>query len=52
VRGSHGRVTRAEADCPVFITQQADLLAASPIHATDVCDLMLRHLDVRSPVLA
>jgi len=52
VRGSHGRVTRAEADCPVFITQQADLLASSPIHATDVCDLMLRHLDVRSPVLA
>jgi predicted AlkP superfamily pyrophosphatase or phosphodiesterase len=43
VRGSHGLPTLPGSG-PLFMTERADLLSASAIDATDVCDLMLRHL--------
>jgi predicted AlkP superfamily pyrophosphatase or phosphodiesterase len=46
VRGSHGRVTAAANEGPLFVTRRTDLLAGPTIHATDVCDLILRHLTV------
>ena len=44
VRGSHGRVTEAVNESPLFATERTDLLDTSNIDATDVCDLILRHL--------
>jgi predicted AlkP superfamily pyrophosphatase or phosphodiesterase len=44
VRGSHGRVTAAANEGPLVVTRRTDLLAGPTIHATDVCDLILRHL--------
>ncbi len=44
VRGSHGRVTASPADGPLFMTQQTHLLGTEAIDATDVRDLILRHL--------
>jgi predicted AlkP superfamily pyrophosphatase or phosphodiesterase len=44
VRGSHGRVTASPADGPLFMTQQTHLLGTGAIDATDVRDLILRHL--------
>ncbi|MDP9367289.1 MAG: alkaline phosphatase family protein [Chloroflexota bacterium] len=43
VRGSHGVQTTPGAG-PLFVTQRPDLLGTSEIHATDVCGLILRHL--------
>jgi predicted AlkP superfamily pyrophosphatase or phosphodiesterase len=44
VKGSHGRPTDDAADGAVLISSDADLLPAGPIAATDVKDLILRHV--------
>ena len=49
VRGSHGRVTEAAAEGPLFVTERTDLLDAAIIDATDVCELLLRHLAADAP---
>lgn len=46
VRGSHGRIPDDPAHGPLLITRQADLLGDSEPAATDVHDLILRHLGV------
>ncbi len=43
VRGSHGVLTAPGAG-PLFVTQRLDLLRTSEIDATDVCGLILSHL--------
>ncbi len=43
VRGSHG-VPTAPGAAPLFVTERADLLKTPSIEATDVCSLILRHL--------
>jgi predicted AlkP superfamily pyrophosphatase or phosphodiesterase len=48
VRGSHGLPTSPGAG-PLFMTQRRDLLASQAIDATDVCGLILRHLQAESP---
>jgi predicted AlkP superfamily pyrophosphatase or phosphodiesterase len=47
VRGSHGCVTAAPANGPLFMTRQTHLLEPESIAATDVCHLILRHLHGR-----
>jgi predicted AlkP superfamily pyrophosphatase or phosphodiesterase len=44
VKGSHGRADTAEGMGPVFISSEPDLVPQGPIDATDVKDLMLRHV--------
>jgi predicted AlkP superfamily pyrophosphatase or phosphodiesterase len=44
VRGSHGRINAERDDCPLLITSAAQLLTGTHIAATDVCQLLLRHL--------
>ena len=44
VQGSHGRVTDRPEAGPVFITSEADLLPEGAVPATDVRNLVLRHL--------
>jgi len=44
VRGSHGAPVRDPADGAVLITSAADLLERKVLQATDVCDLILRHV--------
>jgi predicted AlkP superfamily pyrophosphatase or phosphodiesterase len=44
VKGSHGRVTDSPVEGPLFITQQGDLLDKRSIDATEVYDLILKHL--------
>ena len=46
VRGSHGRIPDDAAKGPLLMTRQTDLLGDGEIAATDVHDLILRHLDV------
>jgi predicted AlkP superfamily pyrophosphatase or phosphodiesterase len=48
VRGSHGIAPATPAAGPLFITQQAGLLEADTIAATDVCGLILRHLGIEN----
>ncbi len=43
VRGSHGRVTQDE-DAPVLLSNAPDLLPEGEVAATDVFDLLLRHV--------
>ncbi|MBA3450941.1 MAG: alkaline phosphatase family protein [Chloroflexia bacterium] len=43
VRGSHGLPTSPGAG-PLLMTERADLLSASTMDATDVCSLIVRHL--------
>jgi predicted AlkP superfamily pyrophosphatase or phosphodiesterase len=43
VRGSHGLPTSPGAG-PLLMTERADLLSASTMDATDVCGLIVRHL--------
>jgi len=50
VRGSHGRIHSAPEDAPIFLTRQRDLLEATTIDATDVYNLILRHLTSDSTV--
>ena len=44
VKGSHGRITDREEDGPVFITSDSDLAPAGSVEATQVKDLILRHV--------
>jgi predicted AlkP superfamily pyrophosphatase or phosphodiesterase len=44
VRGSHGRVTDAPEEGPVFITDTPSLLTEDAVSALDVCDLLLAHV--------
>jgi predicted AlkP superfamily pyrophosphatase or phosphodiesterase len=45
VKGSHGRRTApADADAPLFVTKQTDLLASRELQSVDVHGLILRHL--------
>jgi hypothetical protein len=44
VRGSHGRRNHSTSDCPLFLTQEQDLLDSAAIEARDVYGLVLRHL--------
>lgn len=44
VKGSHGRVTDDPHDGPVFITDHAEFLGEGPVFATDVKDVLLRHV--------
>ena len=44
VRGSHGRRSVPDAEKPLLITQQTDLLKTSEIEATDVCDILWQHI--------
>jgi predicted AlkP superfamily pyrophosphatase or phosphodiesterase len=44
VKGSHGRPTDDAADGAVLISSDADLLPTGPIVATEVKDLILRHV--------
>ena len=44
VKGSHGRVTDAAADGPLFITSEPHLAADGPIAATAVKDAILAHV--------
>jgi predicted AlkP superfamily pyrophosphatase or phosphodiesterase len=46
VCGSHGDITTSSAESPLFITQQAHLLETEVIDATDVCNLILKHLQI------
>jgi predicted AlkP superfamily pyrophosphatase or phosphodiesterase len=44
VRGSHGRVTDNAADGPVFMTSEPSLLPEEHVSATDVKELVLKHV--------
>jgi predicted AlkP superfamily pyrophosphatase or phosphodiesterase len=46
VRGSHGAPPLDPAHGPVLATNEAGLLEQDHIAATDICDLILRHLDL------
>ncbi len=48
VRGSHGRLPASPEEGPLFITNAPELLDDGPIHATDVKELVLRHMFGRS----
>jgi len=44
VKGSHGRITDHSADGPLFMTSAPQLLEKDAIQATEVHDLLLRHV--------
>ena len=44
VRGSHGRLTDEPEDGPVFMSSEPGLLPSGDVSATDVKDLVLRHI--------
>jgi predicted AlkP superfamily pyrophosphatase or phosphodiesterase len=44
VKGSHGRLASSEADGPILISNRPDLLGDRSLEATDICDVMLKHL--------
>ena len=53
VKGSHGRSPLTPAQGPLLMTDQIDLLPAEPpLKATDVCQVILRHLDEKLGNLA
>jgi predicted AlkP superfamily pyrophosphatase or phosphodiesterase len=52
VKGSHGRIQDDPSKGPLLITRQADLLPHAGLAATDVHDLILRHLGVTVPAAA
>jgi len=45
VRGSHGHITTSTNEGPLFITHQTHLVDTDIIEATDVCSLILKHLN-------
>ena len=49
IKGSHGRVPDDPAHGPLLMTREADRLESDDVAATDVHDLILRHLDVPVP---
>ncbi|RYZ04976.1 MAG: alkaline phosphatase family protein [Myxococcales bacterium] len=44
VKGSHGRITDREEDGPLFMSSAPELLPQERVSATDVKDLLLRHV--------
>jgi predicted AlkP superfamily pyrophosphatase or phosphodiesterase len=44
VKGSHGRVTDDPRQGPLFISNEPSLAGSGPLAATDVAELMLRHV--------
>ena len=52
VKGSHGRIPDDPSKGPLLMTRQADLLPDGDLAATDVHDLILRHLGVTVPAAA
>lgn len=44
VRGSHGRVSERPEEGPLFMSSIPDLVPAGEVHATEVKDLILRHV--------
>jgi hypothetical protein len=44
VKGSHGRLTDRPEDGPLFMTSTPELLPEGAVLATDVKQLLLRHL--------
>jgi predicted AlkP superfamily pyrophosphatase or phosphodiesterase len=44
VKGSHGRITDAADDGPVFISSEPALLPSGPVVATQVKDLIMQHV--------
>ncbi|MBD2339542.1 alkaline phosphatase family protein [Calothrix sp. FACHB-156] len=46
VRGSHGCVTTSLQEGPMFISHQTHLINEDIIPATDVCSLILQHLEI------
>ncbi|WP_445636260.1 Alkaline phosphatase family protein [Nostoc sp. DSM 114161] len=45
VRGSHGQISTSGNEGPLFITHQTHLVDSDIIEATDVCSLILKHLN-------
>ncbi len=45
VRGSHGSISTSPDEGPLFITHQTHLVDEHQIEATDVCSLILKHLN-------
>ncbi|NJL79552.1 MAG: alkaline phosphatase family protein [Richelia sp. RM2_1_2] len=50
VKGSHGCIPPTPDVAPLFITKKTDLLNSESIKPTDVCGLILQHLEMRSKV--
>ncbi|AQT62079.1 alkaline phosphatase family protein [Cellvibrio sp. PSBB023] len=44
VKGSHGLALPGADSTPIFMSTEAHLVPSEPIAATDVCDLLLRHV--------
>jgi predicted AlkP superfamily pyrophosphatase or phosphodiesterase len=47
VRGSHGCLPTSEAESPLCISRETELLKSNAIAPTDICSLILQHLDCR-----
>ncbi len=47
VRGSHGHITTSPNEGALFITHQTHLVDTNQIEATDVCSLILKHLNYK-----
>jgi predicted AlkP superfamily pyrophosphatase or phosphodiesterase len=45
IKGSHGRLASQPADGPMLMTQRGELLPANHIEPTDVCGVILKHLE-------
>jgi predicted AlkP superfamily pyrophosphatase or phosphodiesterase len=50
IRGSHGCIPLSPAAGPLFITQQTQFLDSESIKATNVCQLILKHLNNNFPL--
>lgn len=48
IKGSHGLLPLSPEQAPMVMTQEKDLLASSSLYATDIADLMLRHLGAQA----
>lgn len=47
VKGSHGRMTDLPEEGPLFMTRRPNLVKGDSLHATDVCEVILRHLGLK-----
>ena len=46
VKGSHGRAAGTAGTGPVLLTRNGELLMGTVIEATDVCGVILKHLEI------
>ncbi|NEM99158.1 alkaline phosphatase family protein [Pontibacter burrus] len=51
VKGSHGRVPEDKGEWPVLLTKNRKLVSQHELHATDVFDIILQHLQAEQLVL-